>query len=87
VSTLPSSDLSSLSDAEIQELFAAVVKAYATRAEDGLASPFPAGAGSPPTPTEVLVAVSDLLQAADIELFELGMWQTWGGVRPPERHP
>jgi hypothetical protein len=30
------------------------------------------------TATEAAVAASALLQAADIEVFELGMWQVWG---------
>lgn len=36
----------------------------------------PLGPGEP-TATEVAVTVSALLAAARIEVFELGMWQTW----------
>jgi hypothetical protein len=68
-----------LSDAELQELVLDVVRTYAERAEGGLEGPFPPG--EIPTPTEVLVLVTDLLEAADIGVFELGMWQTFGGVR------
>jgi hypothetical protein len=27
-----------------------------------------------------MVAASAFLAACEVELFELGMWQTWGGV-------
>jgi hypothetical protein len=30
------------------------------------------------TATEAAIAATALLQAADIEVFELGMWQVWG---------
>ena len=43
--------------------------------------PFPSPeAGDSPTATDVMVAASEFLAASEIELFELGMWQTWGGV-------
>jgi hypothetical protein len=79
-------DLGGLSDEQLQGLLVAVVKTYAERAADGLAGPFPPGLTDLqlPTPTEVLVVISDLLRATDIELFELGMWQTWGSVRSSE---
>jgi hypothetical protein len=32
-------------------------------------------------PTEVLAFVSGLLRGSNIELFELGMWQTWSGLK------
>jgi hypothetical protein len=68
---------------ELQRAFAAAIKAYVARVEAGeKLSPVPAdGDPAAVTPTEVLVAVTDLLAACEIEVFELGMWQTWGGVR------
>lgn len=66
----------------LQRMIAAAVKVYVARVEQGQASsPLPA-AGDPraPTATDVLVTVTDMLAAGEIELFELGMWQTWGGV-------
>ncbi len=76
-------DLAGLSDEDLQGLLVALIKTYAERAANGLAGPFPPGLADLelPTPTDVLVVISDLLRATDIELFELGMWQTWGGVR------
>ena len=31
------------------------------------------------SPTEVMVAASGLLKAANLAVFELGMWQSWTG--------
>jgi hypothetical protein len=60
---------------EVQRLLAAAVRVYAARAEAGVREP-PFGPGAP-TATEVAVTVSAMLAAARIELFELGMWQSW----------
>ncbi len=30
------------------------------------------------TPTQVVIAATDLLRAAEVEPFELGMWEAWG---------
>ena len=31
------------------------------------------------TPTEVMITASGLLRAANLAVFELGMWQSWTG--------
>lgn len=59
----------------VQRLLGAAVRLYAARAEAGVREP-PFGAVEP-TATEVAVTASAMLAAARIELFELGMWQTW----------
>ena len=67
------------SDAEIQNMLAKAVRLYAERAaerEGGLAA-FPAGAQV--TATDVMVTVSAMLKAVNLQLFELGMWQAWSG--------
>jgi hypothetical protein len=38
---------------------------------------FPADAQM--TATEVMVTVTAMLKAVNLQLFELGMWQTWSG--------
>jgi hypothetical protein len=62
----------------LQALMAAACKSYAAQVE----------AGNPPaalaqrttvTPTEVMVTASGLLRAANLAVFELGMWQSWTG--------
>lgn len=68
---------------ELQRALAAAIKAYVARVEAGERLS-PMLAESDPmavTATDVLVVVTDMLAACDIEVFELGMWQTWGGVR------
>ncbi len=65
------------SDAEIQTMLAKAVRLYAERsieAEVGLAA-FPPDA--PITATEVMVTVTAMLKAVNLQVFELGMWQTW----------
>jgi hypothetical protein len=72
---------------DVALLLAAAVRLYGARADAGRRdAPLPpAGAGAPaPTATDVAVTVTALLRASQIELFELGMWQTWsGGEGPP----
>jgi hypothetical protein len=78
-----SRDLLQAPPEELQRALAAAIKAYVARVEAGeRLSPVPAD-GDPMalTATDVLVAVTDMLAACEIEVFELGMWQTWGGVR------
>ncbi len=68
-----------LSDAEIQAMLAKAVRLYAERAaeREGALSAFPASAQV--TATEVMVTVSDMLKAVNLQVFELGMWQAWTG--------
>lgn len=64
-----------------QRLNAAVVRLFATDAERGQGvPPFSADRSEAPSATEIMIAVTEFLAATEIELFELGMWQTWGGV-------
>ena len=61
----------------LQKLMAAACRLYTARVE----------AGEPITPvpknsisaTDVMVTASGLLKAADLAVFELGMWQSWTG--------
>jgi hypothetical protein len=67
---------------DVALLLAAAVRLYGARADAGWRDPplprDPAGAPAP-TATDVALTVSALLRASQIELFELGMWQTWSG--------
>jgi hypothetical protein len=67
------------SDAEIQAMLARAVRLYAERvAESEAALPaFPPDA--PMTATEVMVTVTAMLKAVNLQVFELGMWQAWSG--------
>jgi hypothetical protein len=67
-----------LSDAEVQELLARAVRLYAERAEErGGLSAFPSEQSV--TATEVMVTVTAMLKAVNLQVFELGMWQSWAG--------
>jgi hypothetical protein len=68
-----------LSDSDVQALFAAAVRIYAERAEarDEPLAAFPADAGI--TATHAMLAVTAMLKAVNVQLFELGMWQAWSG--------
>ena len=67
-----------LSDADIQSLLARAVRLYAERAEQGDAPPALAD-GAPVTATEVMVTVTAMLKAVNLQVFELGMWQASSG--------
>lgn len=78
--------LDELDPRAVRELLATLVKAYVALVEHGrevapLLHPDDPGG---PTATEALVVVTDLLEACDVELFELAMWQSMGTVRVRE---
>jgi hypothetical protein len=68
-----------LSDAEVQAMLAKAVRLYAGRAaeRDGALAAFPPGAEV--TATDVTVAASAMLKAVNLQVFELGLWQSWAG--------
>jgi hypothetical protein len=62
----------------IQALVAAACRSYSARVE--ASGTFPAlAARSRVTSTDVMVTASGLLKAANLAVFELGMWQSWTG--------
>jgi hypothetical protein len=67
-----------LSEEAIQALMSCAAKTYAARVE---ATEFfaPYAGRSPLAPTDVMVTASGLLRAANLAVFELGMWQSWTG--------
>jgi hypothetical protein len=67
-----------LTPAALHALMSAACKAYAAQVEAG--NPVGAlGARTSVTPTEVMITASGLLRAANLAVFELGMWQSWTG--------
>jgi hypothetical protein len=59
-------------------LLAALLKAYGENVEAGDSYPVLAGPASV-SGTDVLTMCGALLKAADLQVFELGMWQSWTG--------
>jgi cytochrome P450 len=67
-----------LSTEALQALMAAICKVYGARVEAGeQLLPLPERGGA--TATDVMVTASGLLKAANLAVFELGMWQSWTG--------
>ena len=61
----------------LQALLAAACRVYTARTEAGEQfMPVPKNSVSA---TDVMVTASGLLRAADLAVFELGMWQSWTG--------
>lgn len=67
-----------LSDGQVQDMLAKAVRLYAERAAecDGA---LPAFAPDAVSATEVMVTVTAMLKAVNLQVFELGMWQAWSG--------
>jgi hypothetical protein len=66
-----------MSEPALQVLMAALCKVYAVKIQD---SPFlPLASTQSVTPTDVMLTTGALLKAADLQVFELGMWQSWTG--------
>jgi hypothetical protein len=62
----------------LQALIAAVCRSYSAQIEAG-ASFLPLGERSRVNSTDVMMTASGLLRAANLAVFELGMWQSWTG--------
>src|SRR5262245_3201802 len=70
--------LDTLSPQAFQVLMAALCKSYGAQLEAG-ADFLPVADRSSVSPTEVMTTTSSLLKAANLAVFELGMWQSWTG--------
>lgn len=70
--------LDALTPEALQALFAALCKLYSANVEQG-APYLPVSTRSGVTPTDVMVVASKLLRATNLQVFELGMWQSWTG--------
>ncbi len=75
-------EVTSLSDPQLQWLLAVATKEYVRRQQEE--SRFPVfGLDQAPvglTATDAVILASALLDAMGVEIFELGMWKTWGGA-------
>jgi hypothetical protein len=72
--------LADLSDRELQSTLAAAVRAYSGRQQQGSRFPaFPTDTDEPTvTSTDAVVAAAAILEATNVEIFELGLWRAWG---------
>ena len=70
--------LDTLTPKAFQSLMAAMCKSYSAQLEAG--NDFlPLGDRNAVSPTEIMITTSALLKAANLAVFELGMWQSWTG--------
>ena len=70
--------LESLQPPGMQALMAALCKLYSAQEDMGARYPVLNGRGAV-TGTDVMIVCGSLLKAVDLQVFELGMWQTWSG--------
>ena len=62
----------------MQTLMGALCRVYSAQVESGAKfTPIPEGQAV--SPTGVMLTASGLLRAANLAVFELGMWQSWTG--------
>jgi len=73
-------------DAGRRALIANALRLYAVKAEAGMRAPLPADGGGL-TITDTMIAVTDLLHALNVQVFELSMWQAMTGncIAPHQR--
>ena len=67
-----------ISEQAMQTLMGALCRVYAAQVENG-AKYTPIAEGQVVSPTGVMVTASGMLRAANLAVFELGMWQSWTG--------
>ena len=67
-----------ISEEAMQTLMGTLCRVYAAQVENG-ANYTPIAEGQIVSPTGVMVTASGLLRAANLAVFELGMWQSWTG--------
>jgi hypothetical protein len=70
--------LDTLTPEAFQALMAALCRSYGTQLEAG-ADFLPVADRTSVSPTEIMTTTSGLLKAANLAVFELGMWQSWTG--------
>ncbi|MGE3245256.1 MAG: hypothetical protein AB7F96_08455 [Beijerinckiaceae bacterium] len=75
---LEKGDLAFLQPHAVQALFQALVKFYGANDENGEIYPILPGRLAV-TGTDAMVACGALLRAVDLQVFELGMFQSWSG--------
>jgi hypothetical protein len=67
-------------DDAMRSLMTALIKVYAAKFDEGQ-RPALLPEDSGVSATAVLVTASALMKASNLEIFELGMWQSWSGTR------
>ena len=74
-----SGELDVLTPEALQALMGVLCKIYGANQEEGNKFPILSGRAAV-TGTDVMIACGGLLKAVDLQVFELGMWQSWSGT-------
>jgi hypothetical protein len=75
-----------LSDDDLGRLLASAVRLFAEKAQmDGAGPPFGGNIGV--TATDVMIAATAMLDAVDVEVFELTLWQNLTSIKPKDNGP
>ena len=72
-------DFEALTPEATQALMTAICKLYSANAEAGNKFPVVKDRFSV-TGTDAMILCGALLKAVDLQVFELGMWQSWSGI-------
>jgi len=75
---LAAGDTDALAPDALQEVMAALCKTYSAQVEAGR-DLLPLRGQTSVSSTDVMTSASGLLKAANLAVFELGMWQSWTG--------
>ena len=67
-----------ISEEAMQALMGTLCRVYSAQVENG-SKYTPIAEGQVVSPTGVMVTASGMLRAANLAVFELGMWQSWTG--------
>jgi hypothetical protein len=78
--TIAAGEAGAFPDEAMRDLMTALVKVYAAKFDEGQ-RPRLLAADAGVSATAVLVTTSALMKASNLEIFELGMWQSWSGTR------
>jgi hypothetical protein len=77
--------LADVPDEAIGEIFAAVVRLYGAKAQEG-EPPAPFARNMGVTVTDVMIGCTAMLEAVNSLVFELGLWQSWTSLGKRKRH-
>lgn len=77
---LPPETLQAMTDVQLQQLAASVIKEYTSRLNSN-PSLMPFVDSASVTATEAVIAVTRILKQVNVEVFELSMWQSMGSIR------
>jgi hypothetical protein len=72
-------ELDVLTPEATQALMGVICRIYSANQESGNKYPLLSGR-SVVSGTDAMITCSALLKAVDLQVFELGMWQSWSGV-------